>query len=161
MTLGLALLIVAFVTLLFLNVPVAFVLGVATVLASFGLGYVNVPLSLASDLGNGIDSFALLAIPFFILAGELMGAGGLARRLIQLVSSLVGRMTGGLAIVNTLTCMLSGSISGSAAAAVSSIGGTHIPEMNRKGYDHDFNIAVTAFAATTGLIIPPSNVMII
>lgn len=161
MTLGITLLVVAFCALLFLNVPVAFVLGAATLLAAFGLGYPNVPLSLASDLGNGIDSFALLAIPFFILAGELMGAGGLARRLIQLASAVVGRTVGGLAIVNTLTCMLFGSISGSAAAAVSSIGGTLIPEMNRKGYNRDFNIAVTACAATTGLIIPPSNVMII
>lgn len=158
---GIAILLVASLALLFLNVPVAFVLGAATLLATWALGYGDVPLSFASDLGNGIDSFALLAIPFFILAGELMGAGGLARRLIRFAAALVGRRPGGLAVVNTLTCMLFGSISGSAAAAISSIGGTLIPEMNRQGYARDFNIAVTACAATTGLIIPPSNVMII
>ena len=161
MTLGLVILLVLFVALLFLNVPVAVTLGVVTAIAALALGYTAVPLSIASDVGNGIDSFALLAIPFFILAGELMGAGGLARRLIDFAASLVGRVSGGLALVNTLTCMLFGAISGSAAAAVSSIGGTLIPEMNRKGYNREFNIAVTASAATTGLLIPPSNVMIV
>ncbi len=161
MTPEMALLLVLFVSLLFLRVPIAFVLGIATVLTAISLGYSRVPLTIASDLGNGIDSFALLAIPFFILAGELMGSGGLARRLIDLAAALVGRLPGGLAMVNTLTCMFFGAISGSSVAAVSSIGGTLIPEMNRKGYDRDFNIAVTASAATTGLLIPPSNIMIV
>jgi tripartite ATP-independent transporter DctM subunit len=116
---------------------------------------------MARDMGNGLDSFALLAIPFFILAGDLMGAGGLAGRLIDFAAVFLGRFRGGLAMVNTLTCMLFGAISGSAAAAVSSVGGTLIPEMNRKGYNKDFNIALTATAATTGLLIPPSNVMIV
>ncbi len=119
------------------------------------------PLPLASDLANGIDSFALLAIPFFILAGELMASGGLARRLIDLATIIVGRVPGGLALVNTITCMFFGAISGSAVAAVSSVGGTLIPEMGRKGYPRDFSIAVTASAATTGLLIPPSNIMIV
>ncbi|MDD4102858.1 MAG: TRAP transporter large permease, partial [Kiritimatiellae bacterium] len=87
--------------------------------------------------------------------------GGLARRLIDFAAIFVGRLPGGLSYVNTLTCMLFGSISGSAAAAVSSVGGFMIPEMNRKGYDRDFNVAVTATAATTGLLIPPSNAMIV
>ena len=90
-----------------------------------------------------------------------MGRGGMATRLIDFASTLVGFFPGGLAYVNTLTCMLFGSISGSAAAAVSSVGGFMIPEMNRKGYDRDFNVAVTTTAATTGLLIPPSNIMII
>jgi TRAP-type C4-dicarboxylate transport system permease large subunit len=98
---------------------------------------------------TGSTVFALLAIPFFILAGELMGSGGLARRLIELATLLVGRLPGGLALVNILTCMFFGAISGSAVAAVSSVGGTLIPEMNRKGYNRDFNIAVTSTAATT------------
>jgi tripartite ATP-independent transporter DctM subunit len=161
MTQEMALLLVVFVALLCLRVPIAFVLGIATVLTAISLGYSRVPLTIASDLGNGIDSFALLAIPFFILAGELMGSGGLARRLIDLAAAIVGRLPGGLALVNTLTCMLFGAISGSSVAAVSSIGGTLIPEMNRKGYGRDFNIAVTACAATTGLLIPPSNIMIV
>jgi tripartite ATP-independent transporter DctM subunit len=108
-----------------------------------------------------VNSFALLAIPFFILSGHLMGRGGMARRLIDFASSLVGMFPGGLAYVNTLTCMLFGSISGSAAAAVSSVGGFMIPEMNRKGYGREFNVAVTTTAATTGLLIPPSNIMIV
>lgn len=161
MSVGIAILLVVFAALLALNVPVAFVIGIATVLAAFALGYENVLLSLAADMGNGLDTFALLAIPFFILAGDLMGAGGLAARLIDLAGLLLGRFRGGLAMVNALTCMLFGAISGSAAAAVSSVGGTLIPEMSRKGYDRDFNIALTASAATTGLLIPPSNVMIV
>lgn len=118
-------------------------------------------MSVARDLGNGLDNFALLAIPFFVLAGDLMGAGGLARRLIDLASAMIGRMPGGLSLVNTLTCMLFGAISGSSAAAVSSVGSTMIPEMERAGYPRTFSIAVTATSATTGLLIPPSNVMIV
>jgi TRAP-type mannitol/chloroaromatic compound transport system permease large subunit len=147
----LVIMLVCFVALLCLRVPIAFVLGLVTVVTAMALDYGNIPLTIASDLANGIDSFALLAIPFFILAGELMGSGGLARRLIEFATVLVGRFPGGLALVNTLTCMFFGAISGSAVAAVSSVGGTLIPEMNRKGYDRDFNIAVTASAATTGL----------
>lgn len=161
MSQGLAIMLVSFLALLCLRVPIAFVLGLVTLIAAESFGYTNIPLSLASDLGNGIDSFALLAIPFFILAGELMGSGGLARRLIDLATVVVGRLPGGLALVNIMTCMFFGAISGSAVAAVSSVGGTLIPEMNRKGYQKDFNIAITATAATTGLLIPPSNVMIV
>lgn len=157
----LTIMLVCFFALLCLRVPIAFVLGLVTVITALALDYSNVPLTVASDLANGINSFALLAIPFFILAGELMGSGGLARRLIDLATVIVGRFPGGLALVNTLTCMLFGAISGSSVAAVSSIGGALIPEMNRKGYDRDFNIAVTASAATTGLLIPPSNIMIV
>ncbi|WPJ97267.1 TRAP transporter large permease [Coraliomargarita algicola] len=157
----LMILLALFASLLCLRVPIAFVLGMVTVVTAVALDYDNIPLAMASDLSNGIDSFSLLAIPFFILAGELMGCGGLARRLIDLATAIVGRLPGGLAAVNTLTCMLFGAISGSSVAAVSSIGGTLIPEMNRKGYDRDFNIAITASAATTGLLIPPSNIMIV
>lgn len=158
---GLAVLLAMFVTLMLLDTPIAFVLGISTVTAAWTLGYADVLISSARDMSNGLDNFALLAIPFFILAGDLMGAGGLAGRLIDFAAVFLGRFKGGLAMVNTLTCMLFGAISGSAAAAVSSVGGTLIPEMNRKGYDRDFNIAVTATAATTGLLIPPSNVMIV
>ncbi len=158
---GLAVLLAIFIALMLLDAPIAFVIGIATVMAAWALGYGDVLISVARDMGNGLDSFALLAIPFFILAGDLMGAGGLAGRLIDFAAVFLGRFRGGLAMVNTLTCMLFGAISGSAAAAVSSVGGTLIPEMNRKGYPKDFNIALTASAATTGLLIPPSNVMIV
>ncbi|NWK55535.1 TRAP transporter large permease [Verrucomicrobiaceae bacterium N1E253] len=161
MSLAITILLVLFVVLLVIDIPIAFVLAAVTVVAAWALGYEQVLVTVASDMASGPESFTLLAIPFFILAGELLGAGGQARRLIDFASALVGRFPGGLAWVNTLTCMLFGAISGSAAAAVSSIGGTLIPEMNRKGYDRDFNIALTTSSATTGLLIPPSNVMIV
>jgi len=157
----LAILIIAFICLLLLEVPIAFAVGIATLLASISLGEANVWQNVASDMLNGVDSFSLLAIPFFILAGDIMGAGGLAMRLINFAAALIGRLPGGLSLINTMTCMLFGSISGSAAAAVSSIGGTLIPEMNKKGYDKDFNVAVTVAGSITGLLIPPSNVMIV
>ncbi len=161
MTVGIAVLILLSVALLALRLPVAFVLAIASVFAGTCLGYSNVLATASSDLVNGLDRFSLLAIPFFILAGDLMGAGGMAKRMIDFAASLVGRFQGGLAMVSTVACMLFGSISGSAAAAVSSIGGTLIPEMDRNGYDRSFSIAVTTASATTGLLIPPSNVMIV
>ncbi len=161
MSMAIVILLVLFAVMLLIDIPIAFVLAAVTVVAAWSLGYEQVFITVASDMASGPESFTLLAIPFFILAGEFLGAGGQARRLIDLASALVGRFPGGLAWVNTLTCMLFGAISGSAAAAVSSIGGTLIPEMNRKGYDRDFNIALTTCSATTGLLIPPSNVMIV
>ena len=161
MSVGLAVLLAVFAVLLMLNAPVAIVIGISTVMAAWALGHDAVIITMAREMANGLDSYPLLAIPFFVLAGDLMGSGGLARRLIDLAASLVGRLRGGLALVNTLTCMLFGAISGSSLAAISSVGGTLIPEMNRKGYGRDFNIALTSTAATTGLLIPPSNVMIV
>lgn len=161
MSVGLAVFLVAFLVLLLLEVPVAFVIGIATMIGALALGRDDASLILASDIANGLSNFSLIAIPFFILAGELMGAGGLARRLIDLAASIVGRLPGGLSVVNAVTCMLFGAVSGSATAAISSIGAALIPEMERKGYPRDFSIALTASAATTGLLIPPSNVMIV
>ena len=153
-------LVFVFVLLLVLNVPIAVAIAMAAFVAILAEG-VDPSVMLATKMANGVNSFALLAIPFFILSGHLMGRGGMARRLIDFASSIVGMLPGGLAYVNTLTCMMFGSISGSAAAAVSSVGGFMIPEMNRKGYNREFNVAVTTTAATTGLLIPPSNVMIV
>lgn len=150
----------SFLLLLMAHVPVAVAIAVSTCLGIVATGG-DASYTMAMKMANGIDSFALLAIPFFILSGLLMGRGGIARRLIDFAAALVGRFPGGLAYVNTLTCMLFGSISGSATAAVSSVGGFMIPEMNAKGYPKNFNVAVTTTAATTGLIIPPSNIMII
>ena len=153
-------LIVSFFVLLLMNAPVAVAIAVSSLLAILANGG-DAAYTVAQRMANGVDSFPLLAIPFFVFSGYLMGRGGLARRLIDFAALIVGRLPGGLGYVNTLTCMLFGSISGSAAAAVSSIGGFMIPEMNRKGYDRDFNVALTATAATTGLLIPPSNSMIV
>jgi len=154
-------LVVSFAVLLLLNVPVAFCMGIATMLAFLVMADVTTFTAVAHLIATGIDSFALLAIPFFILSGLFMGHGGIARRLIDFANVLVGRFRGGLAYVNVLTCMLFGAISGSATAAVSSVGGFMVPLMNRMGYHRDFNAAVTVTAATTGLLIPPSNVMIV
>lgn len=153
-------LVLIFVLLLVSNVPIAVAIALSAWAATYANG-TDANFMMASNIANGVNSFALLAIPFFILSGHLMGRGGMARRLIDFASTIVGMLPGGLAYVNTLTCMLFGSISGSAAAAVSSVGGFMIPEMNRKGYNREFNVAVTTTAATTGLLIPPSNVMIV
>jgi tripartite ATP-independent transporter DctM subunit len=154
-------LVLSFIVFLLMNVPVAIAIGLSTFLTILSVGNIPSCWIIAHRMSLGIASFPLLAIPFFILSGILMGRGGMARRLIDFASTLVGWLPGGLSYVNTLTCMMFGSISGSAAAAVSSVGGFMIPEMNKKGYDRAFNVAVTTTAATTGLMIPPSNVMIV
>ena len=161
MNLPVLVLVVSFVVLLLLNVPIAFCMGIATVLGFLAMGDMPAFVAVAHKIATGIDSFALLAIPFFILSGQLMGQGGIARRLIDFANVLVGRFRGGLAFVNVVTCMFFGAISGSATAAVSSVGGFMVPLMNKMGYDRDFNASVTITAATTGLLIPPSNVMIV
>lgn len=161
MELQITILIASFVLLLLLNVPVAVSIGLSTFLTIVSLGNIPSGYIVAQRLATGISSFPLLAIPFFILSGILMSEGGMARRLIHFADSVVGWATGGLGYVNTLTCMMFGSISGSATAAVSSVGGFMIPEMNKQGYGRAFNVAVTTTAATTGLLIPPSNVMIV
>lgn len=161
MDLPVLVLVLSFVTLLILNVPIAFCMGISTVLAIIAIGDIPVFVTVAQKIATGIDSFSLLAIPFFILSGLLMGRGGIARRLIDFASVLVGRFRGGLAFVNVVTCMFFGAISGSATAAVSAVGGFMVPLMNDKGYHRDFNASVTITAATTGLLIPPSNVMIV
>ena len=114
----------------------------------------------SADGHRGLQFFAT-GHSVFILSGLLMGRGGIARRLMDLAAALVGRFPGGLALVNVLSCMMFGSVSGSATAAVSSIGGFMIPEMERKGYGKDFSVALTITSATTGLLIPPSNIMIV
>src|SRR5690606_3045877 len=104
----------------------------------------------------GMDSFSLLAIPFFLLAGSLMTAGGLSERLIGFANALVGRFRGGLAISNVLTSVFFGGISGSAVADTSAVGGTFIPAMRRLGYTAPFAVAVTAASAPLSPLIPPS-----
>jgi tripartite ATP-independent transporter DctM subunit len=154
-------LIVVFFGLLILHVPIAVCIAVATIVTILSLGEVPTGYIVAQKISTGISSFPLLAIPFFVLSGVLMGEGGMARRLMDFANSVVGRFHGGLAYVNTMTCMMFGAISGSAAAAVSSIGGFMIPEMERKNYGREFSVALTTASATTGLLIPPSNIMIV
>jgi tripartite ATP-independent transporter DctM subunit len=162
MELAVIVLVVSFVILLALNVPIAISIGVSTVLTMlFTIAPLPAITTVAQQMATGINSFALLAIPFFILSGLLMGQGGIARRLIDFAKVLVGMFPGGLAYVNVMACMFFGAISGSAVAATSAIGGFMIPIMNKEGYDRDFNAALTVTSSTTGLLIPPSNILIV
>ena len=156
------LLIFVFVALFAVGVPIAFSIGMATVCSLLlAIDFVPALTTTAQRMAGGINSFALLAIPLFIVSGQLMARGGIARRMIDFSKALVGMVPGGLAFVNVISCMLFGSISGSAVAATSAVGGFMIPEMTREGYDRNFSAAVTATASTTGLLIPPSNVLIV
>ncbi|MBD3289327.1 TRAP transporter large permease subunit, partial [candidate division KSB1 bacterium] len=155
-------LIAVFVILMVINVPVAFCLIAASVACLFlSTDFIPVVTGIAQQTATGIDSFVLLAIPFFVFAGLLMGRGGIARRLIDFAMALIGWFPGGLAYVNIVGSMLFGSIAGSAAAAVSAIGGFMIPSMVKKGYTREFSTALSITASTTGLLIPPSNILIV
>lgn len=155
-------LLLTFVLLLLCNVPIAISIGLATLATMlFTIDFVPAVTTIAQRMGAGLDSFTLLAIPFFILSGQLMARGGIARRLVNAAKVVVGMLPGGLSFVNTLSCMLFGSISGSAVATTSAIGSFMIPEMKRMGYKAPFAAALTAAASTTGMLIPPSNTLIV
>src|SRR5690606_2378402 len=110
---------------------------------------------------TGLDSFALLAIPFFVLAGQIMNRGGIAKRLIAFAKAMVGSLPGGLAHVNIFAAMLFGAISGSSVAAASALGTTVGKKMEEEGYSKEFAAAVNVTSSTTGLVIPPSNILIV
>jgi tripartite ATP-independent transporter DctM subunit len=155
-------LLLVFAVLLAAGVPIAFTLGLAAFAAlAVSLDPGSASTVLAQRLATGLDSFALLAIPFFILSGNLMNRGGIAARLVDLAKVVVGRLPGGLAYVNVLANMLFGAVSGSAAASAAANGGFMAPLMKREGYDRDFGAAVNISSAVTGLLIPPSNVMVV
>jgi tripartite ATP-independent transporter DctM subunit len=148
-----------FLVLLILGVPVAFTLGVSSIVTVM---YMDLPLELVFQrMSAGMNAFALMAIPFFIYAGELMLHGGIADRLVRLASCVVGHIRGGLGLVNVVSSMLFGGISGSAVADASALGSTLIPMMKKKGYDTDYAVNVTVTSATIGLTVPPSHNMII
>ncbi|MDX2246085.1 MAG: TRAP transporter large permease [Bacteroidia bacterium] len=152
----------SFVILLAIGVPIAYSIGISAILTILVSMPADIALStVAQRMGTGLDSFPLLAIPFFILAGQLMNAGGIARRLISFAQTLIGWLPGALAHINILANMLFGAISGSAVAAASAIGGAMHQQMVDDGYDPEFNAAVNITSATTGMIIPPSNIMIV
>ena len=156
------LLLVIFFTLLVLGVPIAFSIGLATLGAMLiTIDFVPASTTLAQRLAAGINSFALLAIPLFVLSGVLMGQGGIAQRLIRFARTLVGMLPGGLAFVNVIASTLFGAVSGSAVAATTAVGGVMIPAMEDDDYEREFAAALTATASTTGLLIPPSNVLIV
>src|SRR5690606_30757773 len=159
MTLGGIILIGSFVVLLLLRFPVAVVLAISSLITAI---YLNIPLEvIGQQIVQGVNSYGLLAIPFFILAGLIMSEGGLALRLVNFAQLFVGAIRGGLAMVNCIACMLFGNISGSAAADVASVGSVMIPSMKKKGYDPEFSVAVTSAAAIQGTVMPPSYNMIL
>ena len=156
---GLALLFGLFFVGLLTGMPVAFALGLATV---GGFLYEGLPLFIGFQrVLSGISVFSLLAIPFFIFAGELMMQGGIAARLVRLASSAVGWMRGGLGVVNVASSMLFGGISGSAVADTSALGSILMPVMKEKGYDGDYAVNVTVTSSVAGVVIPPSHNMIL
>lgn len=159
---GILVLVLSFVFLLLIGVPIAFCIGLATLFTML----VSIPFdpaitTVAQRMATGLDSFALLAIPFFILAGQIMNQGGIARRLIDFAKSVVGMLPGGLAYVQIVSAMLFASISGSAVATASAIGGFMGPQMKKEGYDIEFTTALNITSSTVGLIIPPSNILIV
>ncbi|WP_420392470.1 TRAP transporter large permease [Acuticoccus sp.] len=158
---GVAVLVVTLLVTLAIGLPLPFSLGVASlvtlVVVEPGLPLTIVPQRFIA----GINSFAFMAIPFFLLVGELMNAGGITQRIIAFANALVGHMAGGLAQVNVVSSMLFGGISGSATADTASIGSILIPAMVRERYDADFSVALTACSSTCGPIIPPSITLII
>jgi len=150
---------ISFAVLLGLTVPIGIALGLSAMIALMVDG--SIPLEfIMKELTTSANSFPLLAIPFFILAGEIMGKGGISKRLIAVAESLVGSVTGGLALTAIVTCMFFAAISGSGPATVAAVGGIMIPAMVKKGYDVKFSTAVVASAGSIGVIIPPSIPMV-
>ena len=155
-------LVLAFVILIALRVPVAWSIGISGLLTIL-ISVKTIPAltTVAQRVITGLDSFSLLAIPFFILAGHIMNKGGIAKRLIEFAKALVGSLPGGLAHVNIVAAMLFGAIAGSAGAAAAAIGSFMSDQMEDEGYDKNYGVAVNVTSATTGLLIPPSNIFII
>jgi C4-dicarboxylate transporter DctM subunit len=151
---------ISFITFLVLGVPIAFVLGLTSFVALLYSGHVPL-LLMPKEMFSGTDSFPLLAVPFFMLAGNLMNAGGITRRLVNFCNILLGYVRGGLALVNIVASMFFAGITGAAAADASAIGSILIPAMTEGKYEKDFSAALTAAASTMGPIIPPSIPMII
>lgn len=145
----------SFILLIFIKVPIGYAIGMGTMITL--MLFSDIPLKMiAQNAVAGIDSFPLMAIPFFILAGNIMSTGGVAKRLVDMAALFVGKLTGGLAMVTTVVCMFFAAISGSAMATTSAVGAFMIPEMEKKGYDRGFSASVAAAAGTIGVIIPPS-----
>ncbi len=153
-------LLVSFFFFLIIGVPVAFVLGLTPLVALITQG--ETPLVLvAQRIFTGMDSPVLMAVPFFILAGNIMSAGGMTQRLVKFCNVLVGPLRGGLAYINVAISMLFAGITGAAVADTSAVGSILIPAMKKEGYDSDFSAAVTATSSTIGPVIPPSIPFII
>ena len=152
----------SFFLLLGIGVPISFSIGIASLLTiMMSLPFDAAIAVISQKMASGLDSFALLAIPFFILAGNIMNQGGIASRLIEFAKILGGRLPGSLAHVNIIANMMFGAISGSAVASAAAVGGTMSPLQKKEGYDPAFSAAVNISSCPTGLLIPPSNTFIV
>ncbi len=156
---GAMIILIVFLLCVFTSVPIGFSIGLSVVAYALATGSVNMGY-IASGLFASCDSFPLMAIPFFILSGALMEGGGLSKRLVLFFDSLVGHLTGGLAIVTVITCMFFGAISGSGPATTAAVGAIMVPTMVEKGYDKKFAMALVAASGCLGVIIPPSIPMV-
>jgi tripartite ATP-independent transporter DctM subunit len=149
----------SFFALMAIGVPIAYSLGLASLIGAL---WIDIPLdAVMIQIASGVNKFSLLAIPFFVLAGAIMAEGGMSRRLVAFASVLVGFIRGGLSLVNILASTFFGGISGSAVADTASIGSVLIPEMEKKGYPRDFSTAVTVSGSVQAILIPPSHNMVI
>ncbi|MEH6405686.1 MAG: TRAP transporter large permease [Leeuwenhoekiella sp.] len=162
MMIEIVILVVVFFVLLSIGVPVAWSIGISCLLTIMvSIDSLASFTTIAQRMATGLDSFSLLAIPLFVLAGQIMNQGGIALRLINFAKALIGSLPGGLIYVNVIAAMLFGAISGSAVAATSAIGGILGPFMEKENYSKEFGAAINITSSTTGLIIPPSNVLIV
>lgn len=149
----------SFILMIIFRVPIALSLILSSLLTGI---YMDIDLSaIIQRMAAGLNSFSLLAIPFFIIAGEIMNEGGISQRLVNLANVIIGKIRGGLAMVNVLASTFFGGISGSALADTSSVGSVLIPMMKKQGYDSEFSVAVTTSSSVQGVLIPPSHNMII
>ena len=158
-TMAIAVLLVSFFVMILLRFPIAYAVALSSI---FCLTYQGIPLNtVAQQMVKGISSFSLMAVPFFITMGVLMGTGGISEKLLDLADACVGWMTGGLAMVNIVASYFFGGISGSASADTASLGSLEIPMMVDRGYDVDFATAVTIASSVEGMLVPPSHNMVI
>jgi len=155
-----ALVIITLLVFLFLGVPVTWAIGSACVIACLTDDYLSMTV-LSQKIFTGIDNFALLAIPAFFLAGDIMGKGGLSKRLVSFASALVGWIAGGISLVSIVACAFFAAISGSSVATTAGIGGIMYPEMVKRGYPKAYSAAVQAVGGTLGIVIPPSIVFVV
>jgi tripartite ATP-independent transporter DctM subunit len=154
--------VLSFLFFLSIGTPVAWSIALSSLLTMLvGIPFFPALTTVSQRMATGLDSFALLAIPFFILSGQLMNKGGVANRLIAFAKTLVGFLPGGLALINVIGAMLMGAIAGSAMASASAMGSILGPEMEKEGYSKEFGAAVNITSSTVGLVIPPSNVLIV
>ncbi|WHH57834.1 TRAP transporter large permease [Petroclostridium sp. X23] len=151
---------ITFFILILIGIPISFCLAISSVVAVVFFSDIPV-INLMQKMFRGVDSFTLMAIPFFIFAGNIMARGGVSKKLTDLAAAFVGKMTGGLAVVSTVACTFFGALSGSGPATTAAIGAVMVEPMKERGYSKEFAAATVASSGTIGLLIPPSNNMVL